>query len=195
MLLATDEQKQIHWHAFNHDVIKWKHFPRCWPCVRGYSLVTDEFPTQRPVTRSFDVFFDLHLNKRLNKRWGGWWIKTPSLPLWCHCNVYSKYLYFEIYIQTSYDPIMLEAGTSVMFLLYQSVRHESESGWFKSPSDRDIFCLKNFDNVARTSFRVSKMNAVARAQLTYQTFTLLKKILLYQIKNDIHIFWYFSVNV
>ena len=26
-----------------------------------------EFPTQRPVTRSFDVFFDLRLNKRLNK--------------------------------------------------------------------------------------------------------------------------------
>ena len=27
-----------------------------------------EFPTQRPVTRSFDVFFDLRLNKRLNKQ-------------------------------------------------------------------------------------------------------------------------------
>ena len=26
-----------------------------------------EFPTQRPVTRSFDVFFDLRVNKRLNK--------------------------------------------------------------------------------------------------------------------------------
>ena len=28
----------------------------------------DDFPTQRPVTRSFDVFFDLHLNKRLSKQ-------------------------------------------------------------------------------------------------------------------------------
>ena len=26
-----------------------------------------EFPVQRPVTRSFDVFFDLRLNKRLSK--------------------------------------------------------------------------------------------------------------------------------
>ena len=26
-----------------------------------------EFPTQRPVTRSFDIFFDLRLNKRLSK--------------------------------------------------------------------------------------------------------------------------------
>ena len=27
-----------------------------------------EFPTQRPVTQSFDVFFDLRLNKRLSKQ-------------------------------------------------------------------------------------------------------------------------------
>ena len=27
-----------------------------------------EFPTQRPVPRSFDVFFDLRLNKRLSKQ-------------------------------------------------------------------------------------------------------------------------------
>ena len=33
----------------------------------GNSPVTGEFLTQRPVTRSFDVFFDLHLNKRLSK--------------------------------------------------------------------------------------------------------------------------------
>ena len=36
------------------------------PC-EGNSLVTSEFPSQRPVTRSFDVFFDLRLNKRLSK--------------------------------------------------------------------------------------------------------------------------------
>ena len=27
------------------------------------SPVTGEFPSQRPVTRSFDIFFDLHLKK------------------------------------------------------------------------------------------------------------------------------------
>ena len=35
-------------------------------CV-GNSAVTGEFPAQRPVTRSFDVFFDLRLYKRLSK--------------------------------------------------------------------------------------------------------------------------------
>ena len=39
-------------------------------CTRN-SPVTGEFPTQRPVTRSFDGFFDLRLNKRLSKQsWG-----------------------------------------------------------------------------------------------------------------------------
>ena len=35
----------------------------------GNSPVTGKFPTQRPVTRSFDVVFDLHMNKRLSKQW------------------------------------------------------------------------------------------------------------------------------
>ena len=35
-------------------------------------------PAQRPVTRSFDVFFDQHPNKRLSKQWWGWWFQTPS---------------------------------------------------------------------------------------------------------------------
>ena len=53
----------------------------------GNSPAPGEFATQRPVTRSFDVFFDLRLNNRLSKRSWGWWFETPSRPLWCHCNV------------------------------------------------------------------------------------------------------------
>ena len=33
----------------------------------GNSLLPGEFPAQRPVTRSFDIFFDLRLIKRLSK--------------------------------------------------------------------------------------------------------------------------------
>ena len=45
-----------------------------------------EFPTQRPVTRGFHVFFDLRLNKRLSKQSRGWWFETLSHPLWRHRN-------------------------------------------------------------------------------------------------------------
>ena len=52
----------------------------------GNSPVTGEFPTQRPVTRSFAVFSDLCQNKRLRKQSWGWWFETPSRSLWRHCN-------------------------------------------------------------------------------------------------------------
>ena len=32
--------------------------------------------TQRPVTRSFHVYFDMHPNKRLSKQLWGWWFET-----------------------------------------------------------------------------------------------------------------------
>ena len=53
----------------------------------GNSPVSGEFPTQRPMTRSFDVFFDLRLNKRLSRQSWGWWLETLSHPLWRHRNV------------------------------------------------------------------------------------------------------------
>ena len=54
-------------------------------CV-GSSPVPSEFPAQRPVMRSFDVFFDLCLNKLLNKQSWGWWFETLLCPLWRRCN-------------------------------------------------------------------------------------------------------------
>ena len=41
-------------------------FPALLAICAGNSPVPGEFPTHRPVTRSFDVFFDLRLNKRLS---------------------------------------------------------------------------------------------------------------------------------
>ena len=47
------------------------------------SPVTGEFLSQRPVTRSFDVFFDLRLNKQMNKQSRRRWFETP----WRSCCV------------------------------------------------------------------------------------------------------------
>ena len=62
-----------------------KQFPCNWPFVREFTG-PGEFPTQRPVTRSFDAFYDLCLNKRLSKQPWGWWFETPSWSLWRQCN-------------------------------------------------------------------------------------------------------------
>ena len=53
----------------------------------GNSAVPGKFPTQRPVTRSFDVFFDVRRNKQLSKQSWGWWFETLSPSLWRHRNV------------------------------------------------------------------------------------------------------------
>ena len=58
-----------------HVVIPWwrhqmKTFSALLALCAGNSPVTGEFPTQRPVTRSFDVFFDLRLNKPLRNNRG-----------------------------------------------------------------------------------------------------------------------------
>ena len=47
----------------------------------GNSPVIGEFPTQRPVTQCFDVFFDLCLNK-------GWVNNRGAGDLRCHCAHY-----------------------------------------------------------------------------------------------------------
>ena len=69
----------------------WRHqmetFSALLAICAGNSPVPGEFPTQRPVTWSFDVFFDLRLNKRLSKQSWGWWFETLSRSLWRHCNV------------------------------------------------------------------------------------------------------------
>ena len=71
----------------------WRHqmdtFSALLAICAGNSPVTGEFPAQRPVTRSFDVFFDLRLKKQLSKQSLCWWSVTPSSSLWRHCNVYS----------------------------------------------------------------------------------------------------------
>ena len=54
------------------------------------SPTTGEFPAQRPVTWSFDVFFDLRLYICLSKQSWGWWFETPSRPLWRDCDVNEK---------------------------------------------------------------------------------------------------------
>ena len=47
---------------------------------------TGEFIAQRPVTRSFGVFFDLRLHEWLSKQSWGWWFETPSCTLWRRCD-------------------------------------------------------------------------------------------------------------
>ena len=52
----------------------------------GHCMVNGEFPSQKPVTRSFDIFFDLRLNKRSNELSWRRRFDTSSCSLWRHCS-------------------------------------------------------------------------------------------------------------
>ena len=65
-------------------------------CV-GNSPVNDEFPSERPVKRSFDVIFDVRLNQLLGKKWRRRWFQALALIMTSliapSLEVHSDYLY------------------------------------------------------------------------------------------------------
>ena len=62
------------WHD---DVIKWRHFPRHWPFVRGIHWSPVNSP-HKGQWRGALVFSLICLNKRLSKQPWGWWFETPT---------------------------------------------------------------------------------------------------------------------
>ena len=80
---------QVHY-VYNR-ISWWRHqmgtFSALLALCAGNSPVSGEFTAQRPVTRSFNIFFDLRPNKRLSKQSRCWWFEMPSRPLWRHYNV------------------------------------------------------------------------------------------------------------
>ena len=72
----------------------WRHqmetFSALLAICAGNSPVSGEFPTQRPVTRSFDIYFDPRPDKRLSKQSWGWWFGTLSHSLWRHRNDFMR---------------------------------------------------------------------------------------------------------
>ena len=104
----------------------------------GNSPVPGEFPAQRPVTRSFDVFFDLRPNKRLCKQPWGWWFETLSWSLWRHrndvatnnindsCNRQRCYIFFEFKWPSKHNEQTVNGYCS---------RHSTKTVMYPGPAD------------------------------------------------------------
>ena len=108
----------VSWH---HSGTLWRHqmetFSALLALCAGNSPVTGEFPSQRPVTRSFEVFFDLRLNKRMSKQSRRRWLETPSRSLWRHRNDFSKVNYDVSQYHYIYQTLSLQISQE--HLLYQ----------------------------------------------------------------------------
>ena len=115
----------------------------------GNSPVIGEFPTQRPVTRSFGVFFDLRLHIWLSRPSWGWWFEKPSCSLWRHCNAI---ILIKQYIAGWYPDYWITRGQSRltptrMFVLTQTfverlVGFENYFPWMFGISVIFTCCLK-----------------------------------------------------
>ena len=94
ILVRISEPKPVHVIQSVKDIMEtwWRHqmetFSALLALCAGNSPVS-EFPAQRPVTRSFDVFFDLRLNN-------GWVNNREADDLRCH--------------RTHYDVIVMNLG-------------------------------------------------------------------------------------
>ena len=124
----------------------------------GNSPVTGEFPTQRPVTQSVDVFFDLPLNKRLGKQWCSWWFETPSCPLWRHRNVQNRNRFQSVQDsvmgaiakdswQFHHEPLQkltTKSSTHSFSSLWSNEGwfHSQNEGWFHSQKSNFIYEYK-----------------------------------------------------
>ena len=112
----------------------------------GNLPVPSEFPAQRPVTRSFAVFFDLCLNKRSSKQSWGWWFETLSRPLWRHRNVLCLFpddKEYVIYLQNALESNMMSGDAklwlSCMFARLTKDHPELRKMRFTTPTTNSCF--------------------------------------------------------
>ena len=128
----------------------WRHqmetFSALLALCAGNSPVTGEFPTQGPVSRSFDVFFDLRLNKWLSKQSWGWWFETPSSSLWRHCNNTNLLTPYIIHISRP-DMLLELVSMSASGLIQPIVASRKMGIWHSKLIFIEVHYLWNFCSI------------------------------------------------
>ena len=71
--------------CLHDDVIKWKHFPRYRPFVRGIHRSPVNSRT-KACNAELWCFLWSSTEQQLSKQSWGWWFETPSRPSWRHRN-------------------------------------------------------------------------------------------------------------
>ena len=82
-------------------------------------------PSQRPVTRSFEVLLDMRLNKRWSKQSRRQWFETPSRSLWRHSNEQKMH---TRHTRTTFPPPVTMKQS--MWLPLQSEYVITRSAWY-----------------------------------------------------------------
>ena len=163
----------------------WRHqmetFSALLALCAGNSPVTGEFPSQRPVTRSIDVFLDLRLDKQLSKLPWDWWFETLSCPLWGHCNVTDiRKLDVAAYLDTDHVRV------TDITLQWRHNGHDGVSN--HQPHDCLLNCLFRSKNTSK--FRVTGLcewNSPATGVFPAQGASNAENVSIWWRHNDLHI--------
>ena len=138
----------------------------------GNSPVTGEFPSQKPVPRSFDVFFDLHLNKRLSKQSWSWWFATPSRSLWRHCN---KFTYAEdIVVLFTILPQLLSVLNTYIVTDFSNEKSAIENRRQFNTFSRASCCQKDKTLVKSWNGKLSTWMAICEESMSHRLIHLSK---------------------
>ena len=121
----------------------------------GNPPITRGFPSQRPMTPSFDVFFDLRLNKQLSKQSRRQWFERPSRSLWrhsnanvtCNCN---RTIYYHCGLHALFT-ITNDTGTSKLWMAGLLIVSPVAS--IISSSDLKAFHTTHYSDVIMSSMR------------------------------------------
>ena len=125
----------------------WRHqmetFSMLLDLCAGNSPVTGEFPAQRPVTQSFEVFFDLHLNKQLSKQSWGWRVGK----WWGFIILISPFLLFQVRCFSNIqDPVNMLKGKLQILQLIQSLQLSAVI----TQSQLSQYCTQHCNDSSRT---------------------------------------------
>ena len=103
-------------------------------CEGDPLATTDGFPSQRPVTWSFDVFFYMPLNNQFSKQPRCRWFETSSPSLWRHYN------------RMKITECTIDASASDKHRTFRTVRNERGAIFFQH-NQRRHFLLRSHTGV------------------------------------------------
>ena len=119
----------------------------------GNSQVTGKFPTQRPVTQSFDIFFDLCLNKQFSKQSWDWWFETPSYSGVLNCSCHISDLHNFIGAATRwYAPLRKQCH-----IFYRSYRNFDDAEFCSAVSSAPFHVCEIFDHIEDMAWFTSSL--------------------------------------
>ena len=109
-----------------------------------------EFSAQRPMTRSFDVFFGLRPHKGLIKQPWGWSFETSSWSLWRHYNVSAR-------------PKRLSKTYSFMINIAMADQQSLKVIWCLIMWYKQIFCIPILTRSNTIGFRICHARCIVAA--------------------------------